>query len=97
MNDLYANEWSQYQNHFCPAMKLMEKKKINSRYYKRYDKPMTPYYRLMGSVHISKETKDKLREQHRSLNPFELKRAIDRKLKNIFKLVTITTKVRKRL
>jgi hypothetical protein len=25
MNDLYANEWSQIQNHFCPSMKLQEK------------------------------------------------------------------------
>jgi len=97
MNDLYANEWSQYQNHFCPVMKLIEKKKINSRYYKRYDKPMTPYYRLMGSVHIPKEAKETLREQHRALNPFELKRIIDAKLKKIFEFVRITPKVRKRL
>lgn len=97
MNDLYANEWSLYQNHFCPVMKLIEKKKINSRYYKRYDKPMTPYYRVMGSTHISAETKTKLREQHRTLNPFELKRIIDKKLKKIFELVVITRKVRKRL
>jgi len=97
MNDLYANEWSLYQNHFCPIMKLIEKKKINSRYYKRYDKPMTPYYRLMGSGCLSNETKIKLREQHRALNPFELKRIIDKKLKHIFQFVTITTKVRKRL
>ena len=78
-------------------MKLKEKKKINSRYYKRYDKPMTPYYRLMGSTDISKEAKDKLREQHKALNPFELKRIIDAKLKKIFEFVKITPKVRKRL
>jgi len=97
MNDLYANEWSLYQNHFCPVMKLIEKKKINSRYYKRYDKPMTPYYRLMGSMHISKEIKDRLREQHKTLNPLELKRIIDAKLKHIFEFVIVTPKVRKRL
>ncbi len=34
MNNLYANEWSLYQNHFCPVMKLIEKQKINSRYHK---------------------------------------------------------------
>lgn len=97
MNDLYMNEWSQYQNHFCPVMKLIEKKKINSRYYKRYDKPLTPYYRVLGSAHVSKEKKDKLREQHKTLNPFELKRIIDAKLKHIFKFVAVTPKVRKRL
>jgi hypothetical protein len=47
MNDLYKHEWSLYQNHFCPVMKLIEKKKINSRYYKRYDEPKTPYQRVL--------------------------------------------------
>lgn len=97
MNDLYANEWSLYQNHFCPVMKLIEKKKINSHYYKRYSKPMTPYYRVLSLPHISEETKAKLRAQHKTLNPFELKRIIDKKLKRIFELVTITSKVRNRL
>ena len=97
MNDLYSNEWSLYQNHFCPVMKLIEKKKINSRYYKRYDKPMTPYYRLMTSGYLSEEAKIKLREQHKTLNPFQLKRIINKKLKHIFKFVIITPKVRKRL
>jgi hypothetical protein len=78
-------------------MKLIEKKKINSRYYKRYDKPKTPYLRLMTCEHISQEKKQELREQHRSLNPFELRRIIDKKLKRIFKLVHITPKVRKRI
>ena len=97
MNDLYKNEWSHYQNHFCPTMKLVEKIKINSRYHKRYDKPMTPYLRLIASGHISQEVKDRLREQHRKLNPFELKRIIEQKLKNIFTLVSVTSNVRQRL
>ena len=97
MNDLYANEWSLYQNHFCPVMKLIEKRKINSRYCKKYDKPTTPYRRVTSSKHITEEIKANLRKRHKTLNPFELKRIIDKKLKAIFKLVTIITKVRKRL
>lgn len=97
MNDLYSQEWSGYQNHFCPTMKLVEKKKINSRYYKRYDKPKTPYQRIMESDHISQAVKDELKKQHEMLNPFALKRAIERKLKTIFSRVTITTQVRNRL
>lgn len=84
MNDLYKNEWSFYQNHFCPTMKLAEKKKINSRYYKRYDKPKTPYQRLIESKYIAQDAKDRLERQHKMLNPFELKRVIERKLKHIF-------------
>jgi len=97
MNDLYKNEWSLYQNHFCPTMKLVEKKKINSRYYKRYDTPQTPYQRLMESEHIANDVKEKLKSQHEMLNPFQLKRAIERKLKHIFQFVLVTTDVRKRL
>lgn len=97
MNDLYKNEWSFYQNHFCPTMKLVEKKKINSRYYKRYDTPKTPYQRLMDSETIPPDVKDRLAKQHATLNPFELKRSIERKLNHIFKFVTVTSNVRQRL
>lgn len=97
MNDLYKNEWSLYQNHFCPTMKLVEKKKINSRYYKRYDTPQTPYQRIMESEYIPQDVKERLGKQHAILNPFELKRVIERKLKHIFKFVTVTSNVRQRL
>jgi hypothetical protein len=97
MNDLYKNEWSQYQNHFCPTMKLIEKKKINSKYYKKYDIPKTPDQRLIDSEHISEEAKDRLRKQHQTLNPFVLKRSIEEKLKKIFKFISVTANVRNRL
>ena len=97
MNDLYKHEWSQYQNHFCPTMKLVEKKKINSGYYKRYNTPKTPYQLLMESEDIPQEKKDELAKQHAALNPFELKRAIERKLEHIFKFVAVTSNVRKKL
>ena len=72
MNDLYAQEWSLYQNHFCPGMKLMEKKRINSKYYKKYDLPQTPYDRVLASDHVSDEAKEQLKTVHESLNPFIL-------------------------
>lgn len=97
MNDLYCNEWNLYQNHFIPTMKLVEKKKINSRYYKRYDKPQTPYQRLMNCDSISAEQKERLRLQHETLNPFLLKQMLEKKLAAIFKYVTLTSNVRHRL
>jgi hypothetical protein len=97
MNDLYKNEWSLYQNHFCPTMKLVEKKKINSRYYKRYDTPKTPYQRLIESESIATDVKKQLEKKHVMLNPFALKRAIEDKLKHIFKFVSVTSNVRQRL
>ena len=70
MNDLYIHEWSLYQNHFCPSMKLLEKKRINSKYRKKYDDPKTPYQRVFESDQVSKETKQQLKLLHQSLNPF---------------------------
>ena len=97
MNDLYANEWSLYQNHFCPSMKLREKKRINSKYYKKYDLPRTPYDRVLASDHVTEEAKERLKTVHQSLNPFILKRNIEKKLRVIFKDVKVTSNVRQRI
>lgn len=97
MNDLYANEWSLYQNHFCPSMKLTEKQRINARYKKKYDTPSTPYQRLLGCEHITDEAKNHLQEVHQALNPFILKQAIETKLRRIFRQVRVTSNVRQRI
>jgi len=97
INNLYTNQWSLYQNHFCPTLKLLEKKRINSKYYKKYETPQTPHQRIMESKQVSKENKPALRIRHQSLDPFHLKHQIDRQLKVIFKLISVTSKVRKRI
>ncbi len=97
INDLYANEWSLYQNHFCPSLKLKTKTRIGSRYRKLYEDPKTPYQRIMQSPEIPEDTKNALQMTHASLNPFLLKKAIEKKLKAIFRLVTVTSFVRHRI
>ena len=97
MNDLYTHEWSLYQNHFCPSMKLQEKHRINSKYVKKYDPPQTPYQRVLASDQITDAAKQRLRTTHQSLNPFILKQAIEKKLQTIFKLVKVTSNVRQRI
>jgi hypothetical protein len=97
MNDLYANEWSLYQNHFCPGMKLQEKKRINSKYHKKYDLPQTPYDRVLASEHVSDTAKEHLKIAHQALNPFILKKNIEKKLRVIFNKVKVTSNVRQRI
>lgn len=97
MNDLYENEWSLYQNHFMPTQKLISKEKINSKYKKQYEKPKTPYQRVQESQHIAQTIKMELAILHQTLNPFELKKAIEKKLKIIFKHVTANKKPRTRI
>ena len=97
INSLYINQWSLYQNHFCPTLKLAEKKRINSKYYKKYETPQTPYQRIMLSTQILKNNKKTLEKLHQTLDPFKLKRQINRQLKKIFRMVTVTSNVRKRI
>jgi hypothetical protein len=89
MNDLYKNEWNLYQNHFRPTMKLIEKQKVNSRYKKKYDLPKTPYQRLLDSPDVPQKKKKELREKHKTLNPFALKREIDKKVRYILQIVRL--------
>ena len=97
MNDLYMSEWSLYQNHFCPGTKLIEKTKINSKYKRKYDRPKTPYQRILDCDAISDEQKESLKKVHNGLNPFVLKENINQKLKEIFKHVKVTSNVRQRI
>jgi hypothetical protein len=97
MNDLYANEWSLLQNHFCPTLKLLSKTKINSKYKKTYDEPQTPYQRLINSKSLNDNAEKALIQTHNSLNPFQLKNIIEMKLKHIFKLISVTSNVRQRI
>ena len=85
MNALYTSEWRLFLNFFCPSVKLIEKKRVASKTVKRYDKPKTPYQRVLESPEISAEIKQSLKEHYKTLNPFDLRNAMEEKLKRIFK------------
>jgi hypothetical protein len=87
MNDLYKSEWRLYHNFFMPSVKLLEKKRIASKTIKRYDSPKTPYQRVLESTHISQSIKNALTKEFENLNPFKLKKAMEKKLDKIFKTV----------
>src|SRR3989442_995149 len=85
MNDLYGREWSQFTNHFKPTFKLLKREKKGGRTVRVYEKkPQTPYQRLLGSPDIPETTKLRLRAEHAALDPFELKKRIEVKLKKFF-------------
>ena len=96
MNALYAKEWSQLQNHFCPTLKLKHKERIGARYHKQYHTPQTPYQRVMNCENVTDDAKSKLRTLHEMLNPFDLKQQIDAKLRNIFSMLKVTSVMRQR-
>jgi hypothetical protein len=84
LNNLYSQEWDAYQNFFRPSVKLIEKKRIGSKYRKRYDEPRTPYQRVLAAAEVTADQRVRLKTQFDQLNPFELKKAIERKLKSVF-------------
>ena len=85
LNDLYGQEWSQYQNHFRPTFKLEKREKKDGKTVKTYEpKPQTPYQRLLESAATPETTKVRLRAEHAGLDPFALKKSIERKLQSFF-------------
>ena len=86
LNKLYKSEWRLFHNFFCPSVKLIEKQRIASKTIKRYDKPKTPYQRIMESPDITDEVKKKLTDLFETLNPFLLRKAMEKRLKVIFQL-----------
>lgn len=94
INDVYKNECTDLRNFFHPGMKLIDKQRIQSKIKKVHDKAKTPYQRLMSSPDISKEKKILLTEKYQSLNPFELKANLEKKLKKIFEKIDLHLKGR---
>ena len=83
MANLVPNPWVTFF-----MRQFVEKKRVASKIIKRYDKPKTPYQRLMESEFIEPATKRKLKEQFDSLNPFELRKAMEIKIDKILKTVS---------
>lgn len=84
MNDLYKNEISQMNNYFLPNFKLIAKQRVDAKIIKKHSKPATPYQRLMASEHITDAKKAELTEVYKTLDPFKLKKTIQKKLNRIF-------------
>ena len=86
MNEFYRGESRLYLNFFLPSVKLLSKERIGSKTIKKHDKPKTPYQRALESKHVSIQAKNLLKEQFKTLNPFTLKKEMEKKLARIFNL-----------
>ncbi len=84
LNSLYHNELRLFKNFFQPVMKLVSKERIEGKIKRKYDRPKTPYQRVMEADDIAKETKSALKRIYLSLNPAELKRGIVTKLNKLY-------------
>ena len=87
MNDLYANEFSLFGNFFRPTLKLVSKSRDGGKLVRKHSEPVTPAQRLIDHPDMPAAQKIKLNEIRQSLNPFDLQKRIQGKLKAIFKRV----------
>ena len=85
---LYAKQWGLFHNFFCPSVKLIAKEKFGSKTIKCHDPLKTSCQRIMDFPHIHESVKLSLSNQREDLNPFMLKKIMDKKLKIIFSIIT---------
>lgn len=93
MNDLYQNEWNLYFNFFMPSVKLISKKRVGSKTVKVHDQPKTPAQRLIESEYVNENTKQYLAVTLKSLNPFQLQKQMESKIRNIIYQVNQLTNI----
>jgi len=86
LNDLYHNELRLYKNFFQPVMRLESKERDKGHIRRKYQEAKTPYRWLIESPETPLEVKQKLMTKYDSLNPADLKRKIDLKIKQLAKV-----------
>ncbi|MDP2300657.1 MAG: transposase family protein [Coriobacteriia bacterium] len=75
-----------HTNFFMPSAKLVSKTRDGSKVTKRYDRPMTPYRRVLTRDDVEKKAKDALTAQFETLNPADLRRRIGRLQDELYRL-----------
>jgi hypothetical protein len=65
-------------NYFLPTAKLIDKTRMGAKVRKVYDKPRSPYQRLLASPDLADEVKAELRRRYELYNPVLLQREVHR-------------------
>lgn len=81
MNGIYRNEWRLLANFFNPQIRLIEKYRVGAKLHRKFAKPKTPYEQLLP--YLSDAKKAELAEIYKSLDPFELRKKLKRKLHDV--------------
>lgn len=87
MNEIYIKYWNPLKNFYTPCLKLKKKERIGSKIKKKYDKPKTPYQRVIESGSLTMKQEERLYNQKCSINPFKLQGELNEKLKEFYRLL----------
>ena len=77
---------SVYKNFFQPIIPLKNKERISGHVQRTYGQPRTPYQNVLASNRLSPQKKQALTKLYQSLNPAQLKRQIQIKQDQLWKL-----------
>jgi len=83
INVLVKGAYGQLLNYFHASLKLERKERTEGRLKRIYGAAQTPLARVLASAEVTPETKLRLEQEKARLNPFALKREVDRSLKAI--------------
>ena len=83
VNALCRGALEQLLNYFLPTMKLEKKERVGSKTVRHYGVTQTPLARVLACAAVTAETKARLRREQAALNPFAVRREVDRQLKEI--------------
>ena len=83
VNALCRGALDQLLNYFLPTMKLEKKGRVGSRTVRKYGPTQTPLARVLACGDVSPESKARLRAERAGLNPFAVRREVDRQMKEI--------------
>ena len=86
INDLYRNELRLWMNLFLPSVKLLKKVRVGSKVRRVYDAARTPFERVKSCPQTDRQKMGQLAQLRMRLDPFQLSRAIERKLGRISRL-----------
>jgi len=86
INALAKGAYGQLLNYFHASLKLERKERVQGRLKRVYGPAQTPLARVLASPEVSPQTKRRLAQDKARLNPFALKREVDRSLKTIASL-----------
>ncbi len=77
-----------YSNFFRPVRKVIAKERRGSKVVKRYDRPLTPYQRVLAASCLSEGDREELISQCLSLNPASLRRRIETTLRRLWPMAS---------
>jgi hypothetical protein len=83
-------------NYFLPSLKLIDKQRVGARVRKVYDKPLSPYLRLLASPDLINEVKAELTSRYQRYNPVLLQQEVHRAVDALMELSRRKDLVRQR-